>query len=202
MLSFFTAGLIFGSNKPAESPHSYEITTTAMVSATASNQVSVSGVSNTQNQNNSKTTHQNSNKVVNPVQNKTSPPKVSPASPDSSNSLLYPAVLGRGAVPLQKSRVPPPVPPRGSPKPKRDMPANRGNSVRQTDARCCCSDHFTVFLSFQDSPIVAAASLPVPLHRRHSRTLFEAIHLPDTEIPITYEVIGKNLLGESSETQL
>ncbi|KAL0267949.1 UNVERIFIED_CONTAM: hypothetical protein PYX00_010072 [Menopon gallinae] len=113
-------------NSRPESPHSYEITTTAMVSAMSSNQSSSSGMSNNQNQNSNKTTHQNSNKVANPSHNKTSPPKVSPASPESSNSLLYPAVLGRGAAPLQKSRVPPPVPPRGSPKPKRDMPANRG----------------------------------------------------------------------------
>lgn len=55
---------------------------------------------------------------------------MSAASPVNINSLSppsYPAVLGRGGSLPQKSKVPPPVPPRGSPRIKGDATTNRGN---------------------------------------------------------------------------
>lgn len=121
----------FGSS---ESPSSFQITTTASVTnATSSinNQSSSSNVNNAQNQNS--ISSQSSSKPANPS-TKISPPKLSPLSPvgGSLSPPTYPAVLGRGATLPQKSKVPPPVPPRGSPKPKRDLPPNRGNFFDDT----------------------------------------------------------------------
>lgn len=112
-----------------ESPSSFQITTTASVTnATSSiNNQSSSSIVNAQNQNSISSQSSNS-KPANPS-TKISPPKLSPLSPTGSSLSppTYPAVLGRGATLPQKSKVPPPVPPRGSPKPKRDLPPNRGN---------------------------------------------------------------------------
>lgn len=94
------------------------------IAATAFANQNSSGIpGNAQNQNNS---NQINSKAANPT--KTSPPKLSPVTPvvSSLSPPSYPAVLGRGATLPQKSKVPPPVPPRGSPKPKRDLPATRG----------------------------------------------------------------------------
>lgn len=107
------------------------MTTAAITNVTSSlvnNQSSSSVVANpSQNQNSIPSQNNNNSKSTNPT-SKTSPPKLSPLSPvgTSLSPPTYPAVLGRGATLPQKSKVPPPVPPRGSPRPKRDLPPNRG----------------------------------------------------------------------------
>lgn len=77
---------------------------------------------------------QSNSKIFNSAPSKCSysssscPPKAESLSPVSNfNTPVFPAVLDRGATLLQKSKVPPPVPPRGNTKSKRDMPANLGN---------------------------------------------------------------------------
>lgn len=133
--SFFLCLNVFSFlvGKKSESPSSFQLTTTASItnatSSLVNNQSSSSVVANSsQNQNSNQS--QNSSKSANPT-SKTSPPKLSPLSPvgSSLSPPTYPAVLGRGATLPQKSKVPPPVPPRGSPRPKRDLPPNRGNFI-------------------------------------------------------------------------